>query len=273
MNKTARSICEDILRENIRCNTENEVLPSESAVAERLLGRGEELAEAYDEIYSKLCRRTYALHQFMGMLLSAQALWNPEKIAKAREDRDVLKEVNAKIEKQARVLADLLQRRTELNNTSGFSSETLYHIVDVIDRANEGNGHYATFLRKPLQGLCGQYDLKYWPELFRCLHVIADDAANAIVEATDPMTDAATASRRPSTSDSVMLFLAYIDECRGNYDGGLPRDFHLSDKNMATVMNILLDLPRDKILTAEYIKGRRQKARGGMSRTYLKIEI
>lgn len=262
MNKAARTVCEDILREKIRYNAENEVWPSESAVAEHLLARGEELSDAYEEIYSKLHRRTYALDQFMGMLLSAKALWSPDKIAKAREDRDVLKEINVKIENQARALAYLLQRRTDLHNTSGFSSETLYHIVDVIDRANEGNGHYATFLRKPLQELSGQYDLKYWPELFRCLHAIADDAASAIVEATDPMTDAATASRRPSTSDSVMLFLAYIEDCRGDYAGGIPRDFHLSDKNMATVMNVLLDLPDDKILTAEYIKGRRQRARG-----------
>ncbi|ALN88032.1 hypothetical protein LC55x_4784 [Lysobacter capsici] len=59
-----------------------------------------------------------------------------------------------------------------------------------------------------------------------------------------------------------MAFLAYIEECRGDFDGDLPRDFQVSDKNMANLMNVLLDLPVEKLLTAEYIKGRRQKARG-----------
>lgn len=265
MSKTARDCCEDILRENIRYNTEHKVWPSESAVAMHLLARGDELVECYEELHAKLHRVPQSLQQFMGMLLSAQAMWSPDKIAKARGDRDSLKAINAKIEKRARTLAALLEQRTKLGNTSGFSSETLYHIVDVIDQAGESNGHYRSFLRQPLQNLCGRYDMKYWPELSRCLLIIADDAASAKIEASDPLTGAATTSNRPSTADSVMLFLAYIEECRGDYIGALPRDFHLSDKNMATVMNALLDLPDDKLLAAEYIKGRRQKARRSMN--------
>lgn len=262
MSKNAREICEDILRDNIRYNIENDILPSENAVANHLLTRGHDLVEAYEELHEKLRRRPHALHQFMGMLLSSQAHWSPEKIARARSERDALVEINSKIERQARMLAALLDQRTELHNTSGFSSRTLYHIRDVIDQANADNGYYKTFLREPLLNLCGQYDLKYWPDLSRCLLAIADDAANAELEATDPLTGAATASNRPSTSDSVMAFLAYIEECRGDCDGDLPRDFQVSDKNMANLMNVLLDLPVEKLLTTEYIKGRRQKARG-----------
>ena len=91
---------------------------------------------------------------------------------------------------------------------------------------------------------------------------IANDAANSKLEPTDPLTGAATISNRASTSDSVMAFLAYIEDCRGDYDGALPRNFQVSDKNMATLMNVLLDLPVEKLLTADYIKGRRRKARG-----------
>lgn len=267
MSKTARDTCEDILRENIRYNTEHEISPSENAVAERLLSRGDELADVYDELHEKLLRRPHALWQFMGMLLSAQAIWSPERIAEARSARDALKEINGKIEQHARALAELLKRRTQLHNTSGFSSDTLYHICDVIDAAGQGNGHYRSFLREPLQRLQGQFDLKYWPELSACLLVVAEDAADADVEATDPLTEAATTSSRPSTSDSVRMFLAYIEDCRGDYDGGLPRDFRVSDKSMATMMNVLLELPPERLLAAEYIKNLRQKLREGKRRT------
>ena len=261
MSKTAREICEDILCESIRYNIQHEILPSENAVAEHLLARGDELADVYEELYEKLRRWPRALQQFMGLLLSAQAHWSRDEIARARRERDALEEVNTMIKEQARTLAALLEQRTELHNTSGFSSGTLYHIRDVIDRANEGNGHHRTFLRERLLDLCGRYDLKYWPELSRCVLAIANDAANSKLEPTDPLTGAATFSSRPSTSDSVMGFLAYIEDCRGDYDGALPRNFQVSDKNMATLMSVLLDLPVNRLLTAEYIKGRRRKAR------------
>ena len=186
MSKTVREICEDSLRESIRYNIQNEILPSENAVAEHLLAHGDELTEAYEELHEKLHRRPHALQQFMGMLLSAQAHWSPDEIAKARSERDALEEVNAMIEKQARALAALLEQRTELHNTSGFSSGTLYHIRDVIEQANEGNGHYRTFLREPLLNMCGRYDLKYWPDLSHCLVANANDAANSKLEPTDP---------------------------------------------------------------------------------------
>lgn len=58
-----------------------------------------------------------------------------------------------------------------------------------------------------------------------------------------------------------MAFLANIEACRGDCRGALPQDFQASDKTIATLMNVLLDLPPDELLTAEYIKGRRKRAR------------
>ncbi len=262
MNQIARDACEEILRKGIRYNILNNILLGENAVAERLLGRGVELTEAYQEVYDKLRRRPHALSQFLGMLLSLQAFWSPEKIAEARADREALAEINQKIERHARVLADLMEERARLHNTSGFSSRTLYHIRDVIDVASQDNGHYRTFLCGPLRHMAEQYSLKYWPKLDQVMLAIANDAEHAKLEATDPLTEAATLSNRPSTSDSVMAFLAFIEESRGGHDGTLPQDFQLSDRSMASLLNVVLDLPADKLLAAEYIKGRRQRARG-----------
>lgn len=261
MSKAARNVCETILQESIRYNLEHEILPSENVVARRLLDRSEELIEAYQEVYDKLHHRPHAVKQFLGMLLSVQAFWSPEKIAHARTDRDALVEINQKIQGHARELADLLEERTRLHNTSGFSSRTLHHIRDVIDAAYKENWHYRTFLREPLEHLAGQFDLKYWPELSKIMLAIANDAEHAELEATDPLTEAATLSKRPSTSDQVLALLAYIEECRGNHDGALPYGFQLSDRSMASLLNVVFDVPVDKLLTAEYVKGRRQRAR------------
>ncbi len=48
--------CEAILIEGKRYNIEHGILPSENAVADRLLARGVELREAYGELYENCSR-------------------------------------------------------------------------------------------------------------------------------------------------------------------------------------------------------------------------
>lgn len=261
MTDSARQAGEAVLQQNIQYNTEHAVLPSESAVARRLLARGDELEAVYGELLEKLGRREHGLSHFLGLLLSTRAFWGPEQIAQARADRAALASVNAQIAAQADALADLLDERDRLNNTSGFSSRTHYNMADVIAEASRGNGLFQTFLRDPLERLRRQFDLKYWPSPGNCLRALASDAAAASPEASDPLTDAATASTRPSRSDFVMALFAAIDESRGDYAGSIPKDFQISDNAMATLVNILLELPPEEMVDAPYVKRRRQRAR------------
>ena len=51
---TPLQICENLLIDGKRYNIEHHILPSENAVADRLLLRGLELKEAYEELHEKL---------------------------------------------------------------------------------------------------------------------------------------------------------------------------------------------------------------------------
>jgi len=93
--------CEAILIEGKRYNIEHGILPSENAVADRLLARGIELREAYGELYEKLHQRPPTLKVFLDLLLSTAAFWSPEKIAQARVGRDELANVNRQIARKA----------------------------------------------------------------------------------------------------------------------------------------------------------------------------
>ncbi|WP_219847491.1 hypothetical protein [Burkholderia multivorans] len=107
---TPQAICENILIEGKRYNIEREILPSENAVADRLLSRGLELKDAYEELHEKLHQHPLALKVFQELLLSTAAFWNPEKITKARSERDDLANVNRQIASKAEELAELLSR-------------------------------------------------------------------------------------------------------------------------------------------------------------------
>ena len=90
---------------------------------------------------------------------------------------------------------------------------------------------------------------------------ISDDASNATVSTNDTITSAALKSSRSSLSDFCRaLFERVLGEAQQPHNL-LPIDFHLKDATWATLIIVLLGLPPEKIIDAEYIKGVRQRER------------
>ena len=258
---TPQKVCENILIEGKQYNIEHKILPSENAVADRLLSRSLELKEAYEELHEKLHKHPPALKVFLDLLLSTAAFWSPEKITKARSERDDLANINQQIARKAAELAELLERRSDLHNTSGFSSSTHYHVCDVIEAACEKNYLFQSYVKERLDALTGQFDLKYWPSLGEFLQVIASDAEHAGMEASDPLTAAATAAARPSRADFFKALFAAIDESSAENYGQLPRGFKLTDNTLASLANCVLDFGPDDLADSAYVKRLRQRER------------
>lgn len=258
-----QQFCENLLIEGTRYNNEHRILPSENAVADRLLTRGVELNEAYEELHGKLHAHPPALQVFFGLVLSTAAFWNPEKIQEARAGRGDLANVNRQIAKKAAELAVLLEQRSDLHDTSGFSSDTHYHVCRVIEAASQQNYLFKSYVQERLCALLGQFDLKYWPSLGEFLQELASDAENAVMEATDPLTAAATAATRPSRADFFKALFASIEENSAENYGQLPRGFKLTDRTLASLANCALDLDPNDLVDDAYMKRLRQRERNG----------
>ncbi|MHB0764023.1 hypothetical protein ACYCFC_06535 [Stutzerimonas sp. NM35] len=258
---TPQQACENILIGGKRYNTERSLLRSENAIIDRLLTRGLELKSAYGELYEKLHSRPPALRVLLGLLLSTAAFWSPEKIAKSRDRRDELIETNRQIGRKAAELAQLLEQRTWLHETSGFSSRTHYHVCDVIEAAAGNHSLFNAYVKDRLDTLCGQFDLKYWPSPDQLVRALAADANSATLEATDPLTRAASTGTRPSRTDFSKALFAAIEENSTQSGGPLPEDFRLSDGALASLANCALDLGPDELADSTYVKRLRQRLR------------
>lgn len=256
-----KQICESILNEDRRNNLEKGILRSEVTVIDRLLTRGVELTAVYAELHSKLYRHPFALNDFLGIVLSAAAFWNPEKMAEARVARQSLSEVNQKIARKAVELADLLVQREDLHETSGFRSDTHYHVAEILSAAGQHNHLFASYVQENLDALRRQYDLKYWPTPVEFLEELAANAAAAESEASDPLTAAGTEGKRSSSADFVYALYAGMEENSARNYGRLPRDFKLSDGSVASLMNCALNLNVDDMVDGLYIKRLRQRER------------
>lgn len=259
----AREVCENLLLEGKRYNIEHHHLPSENAVADRLLGRGIELRDAYQELYDKLHAHPPALQVFLGLVLNTAAFWNPEKMQEARAARSDLANVNQQIARKAAELALLLEQRSVLHDTSGFNSDTHYHVCDIIEAASQHNGLFQNYVQEKLSALHGLFDLKYWPSLSEFLQALATDAEKAMIAATDPLTAAATAAVRPSRADFFKALFAAIEENSAKSYGQLPIGFKLTDRTLASLANCALDLGPDDLVDDAYMKRFRQRERSG----------
>jgi len=256
-----QKICESFLLEGKRYNNERSILPVENAIADRLLARGDELQDAYEELHNKLHARPQALQIFLGLVLSTAAFWNPEKIQDARAARCDLAYVNQQIAKKAAELATLLEQRSVLHDTSGFSSDTHYHVCNVIEAASQYNYLFKSYVQEKLATLRGQFDLKYWPSLSEFLQELASDAEKAVMEATDPLTAAATSATRSSKADFFKALFAAIEENSLGNHGLLPKGFKLTDRTVASLANCALDLGPDDLIDEAYMKRFRQRER------------
>ena len=254
-------ICEDILREDKAYNEERGILISENRIIDRLLDRRLELVDAYAEIHAKLHDRPHGIKTMLGIVSNIAAFWSPEKVASARSARGRLDEINREIADLAMDLAALLEERSEIGNTSGFASETHYHILEVVDAASSDNGFYRWHLGEELKPLGARYDLKYWPRLEEVVRVIGQDAAFAVTKATDPLTRAATTGSRGSRADFFKaLFELIRQNGRGNH-AHIPPNFRVSDGTLASLANCALDLGPDDLVDAAYLKRFRQRER------------
>ena len=95
------------------------------------------------------------------------------------------------------------------------------------------------------------------------VRVLAADAENAGMEATDPLTAAATMASRPSRADFFKALFAAIEENSARNYGLLPKGFKPTDGTLASLANCALDLGPDELADSTYVKRLRQRERNG----------
>ncbi|MDY0744809.1 hypothetical protein SNE35_09835 [Paucibacter sp. R3-3] len=258
---TSTQLCEDVLREGIEYNITHNIWPSLNAIAARMLARSTELTDAYEELAEKLDARHKGLNVFFDVLLGATYLRNPVATAQSRADRAELVRVNAQIAEVARELATLIERRSEIHNTTDFHSDTHYSVCGVIEAAAERIPLFESWVKEPLGRLSYQFDLKYWPSIGDFALELAEDAERATPVAMDAAAAAATTGKRASPKDFFSALLENLDESTRRYGGFLPTGFSLTDRTLATLGTCVLDRGPDEPFDADYVKSLRQKLR------------
>jgi len=233
-------------------NLDRNIWPSENLVIDKLLCRFDEIEFFCQQLNEKF--NFMERYSVLDCLLGILAITKPCDLQKSREDKRSLQELNKKIAKQAFELAELIEKRSELNNCTQMSSNTYYSISDVINDAAQENYLFQSHPKEKFNQLFYQYDLKYWPNIAQVVDTIGIDADCADIEASDSITEAGTKSKRSSVVDTIRAFFMALNNYENRHPNLSENVLNMSNHGLTSIFNVGLALEADEIISDDQFK-------------------
>ncbi|MBE3897351.1 hypothetical protein HJ156_22015 [Vibrio parahaemolyticus] len=247
-----KDFCTAFIKRELEDCKESRIWMSYWPIMERLIERADELNTVYEELIDKF---GYSDKQDCAYVwLTLEHVWMSVEYAKtevekARDDLKELNQLSEEIETLACRLSVALARQNELYERSGFRKSDYQTVLDLVEEASEHNYRYQSFVSDKIQSLQYQYDLKYWPSRADLVQSIADFEERQPEPIHSEYPDAVLKGRSSDIKDFVIAFDAVFDEING-----LPTRFRFTNNAMADIINVILDLPPEKITTGDAIR-------------------
>ena len=255
---------ESFLRNEKQYNIDHRTRRSESPCIDRLLQSQVAMRDVYEELLAKL-PEPHHWQRLIGDVPGLAAEFSPSSITLIRESIHGLAGLNKDIAKKAEELGKLLDQRSDLANKYSIHAYDDYHPLHWMERAADLTADpqtkylFETHVLPKLQRL-RTYDRKYWPGPADLMRAAVDFAKDIEVTPTDQVTAAAISSRKRSAHDFIRALITAIEERE------LPVGFKLSDKALAIIANVALNLPEEDCVDAEQVKVMRSRDRKRIDR-------
>ncbi|HCW0180241.1 TPA: hypothetical protein OW286_003622 [Citrobacter freundii] len=212
---------------------------------ERLIDRETEMRSVWNEI-ARYGLSWQQCHTLLEQIVFAGKSGTDAAIQRLKADYRQLAGLNNDIVQMAKQLAAKLDAREHILNHNSFTLDNTVHIVELIDNAAAGNGHYRSRVRELLRPL-GTYELKYWPSLQDILRALARESVETgFMEDSDR---ALVSGRGELVPDYLRELFSCIEMARTCH-WGLPAGFRLTDASLAMLATVSLDLPEPASVTA-----------------------
>ncbi|GEA04790.1 hypothetical protein KUL17_36870 [Alteromonas sp. KUL17] len=254
---TPHSFCKAFIQRELDSYRDKHIWMSYWPVMENMIQRADDLSQPFEELvkeYGYMDMLEQAPPNNSYIWLTLEHIWcsidfRKEDVMQARKDLKELKELQGDIVSLALNLASKLRRQSELYEKSGFSKADYQFIDDLLEQASQNNSLYHFHVAEKIKSLTYQYDLKYWPEI--------SDLVTAIAEFEEEQPDP-NHSQYPSNvingresdiKDFVLAFDSKFDEFNG-----LPTNFRFSNGAMADIINVVLELPVEKLATGDAVR-------------------
>lgn len=250
--KNPTTFCTAFVKDELSDYRQKEIYMSSWSAMSRMIERANELSSAYDEIINAF--GYFSKQQCSSVWLLLELIWSSSdfsrgEVENARYELVELNSLSSEIEALASKLAYALERQSEIYNRSGFCKNDYQSSIDMIFAANEDNYLFRSHVADKLRSLQYQYDLKYWPSRSDVVRSIAEFESVQPEPLHSEYPEAVLKGRASDIKNFVLAFDAAIDE-----PNGLPTGFRFTNNSMASIINVILDLPVDKLATGDAVR-------------------
>lgn len=255
--KNPKVFCRAFISRELEENKSNNIWMSYWPIMERLIERSDELELVFNEIvenfgYSDKYEGYPPNNSTVWLIL--EHIWFSsdfckKEIVNARHEFRELIELKERIVDLSSRLAYDLRRQTELYEYSGFQRNDYQAVDDMIEQASKDNCLYRSHLSPKLKALNGQYDSKYWPNRAEVVEAIANFESIQPIPRHQELPDAVINGRASDIKDFVLAFDKMFDDMND-----LPDGFRFSNKAMAEIINIVLNLSPERLVIPDAVK-------------------
>lgn len=253
---TATKICIEHIKKDIQYNEKHRCCLNLVPIQKRMLERHTELIGFFVETLQQVPQDRIMLA--MEIIPDAYYFWQEGEANDIRQDHDAIEKLNENICQMAGQLATMLDQRQQHLEHTRFGIDVHYDLLDVINDAGDNNYLFQNWVKNGLNKL-SDFDSRYWPSVSDCLRSLSSMNRDITIKGRDAGADLIVSQHRASRQDTVGLLLKDLQERSEN--ARYPETFKYSDSVLATIINIGLDLPPEKLFTAEYVKAARQNFR------------
>lgn len=109
-----------------------------------------------------------------------------------------------------------------------------------------------------MKKLDNEYDGKYWPQLEDLITAIGNFESSRDLPTQGYLPEEVMGGRKSIIKDFVLGLDLDIYRCRQ-----IPKSFSFSNASMASIVNVVLDLPADTLATAEAVCVIRNRSKNG----------
>ncbi|TBR43882.1 hypothetical protein CBF23_003910 [Marinomonas agarivorans] len=253
--------CVAFIKRELEDNREKNIWASGRPIMQRLIDQASNLERVFNELITQFGYADKLAILYESERTNAEAVWltlehiwmsgdfAKEEFIQARTNRRELLKLQEDISELSCRLAGMLRRQRELYELSGFRRHDYQTAVGSLVQGAKHNYLFGAYVKSELESLACQYDLKYWPSRADVVEAIGKFEELQPMPQHAEIPDAVLDGRVSDHKDFVLAFDARFDDLNQ-----LPIGFRFSNQAMADIINVVLDLPEDKLILGDTIR-------------------
>ncbi|MFM5588276.1 hypothetical protein ACET65_15135 [Aeromonas rivipollensis] len=249
--------CKSFIERELSDFKENKIWMTRWELMERMLSRAEEMSIVFQELVDAFgYSDTYEYRTPKGVYLwlTLEHIWMSgdfckEEIVQARDYRKKLIAIQEKIIDHSAQLASLIREQDDIYHHSGFIRGQHQSALDMMVEAGSNNYLFTSYIADQLESLSGRYDLKYWPSRAELIDSLCIFERNQHDPEHIELPKKVLDGRASDIKDFVISFDNAFDD-----ENDLPNNFRFSNNAMADIINVVLNLSPEYLITGDAIR-------------------